>query len=235
MGIKTGGGNGGNVQFFTINQKLGCFTSGSGPNKQTYEAGRTAIEGVPYRLAIQEDTFEDQKSLRANLYLKDPDGGPNMCVAFTIYTEAHEASSQGVQLLARLFAADTTKAVSIKPWFAEKGLKLGDFVFDREGGHISFKQQDQTGAWVTVKPDFAGRGAELPPMEERKIEGTNKTVKVKPGWTEIMEDLVGKLTARLDAENPRNANSQSQQQGSGGGVSEADIDPTEIAGMRARG
>ena len=29
MGIKTGNG-GGNVQFFSINQKLGCFTSGSG-------------------------------------------------------------------------------------------------------------------------------------------------------------------------------------------------------------
>lgn len=237
MGIKVGTG-GGNVQFFGINMKEGCFFQGSGESRVKYEPGKAVLEGVPYRLSMQEDTYENQKSIKANLYLRDPEGGPNMAVSWTIYTEAHEASSQGVQMLARLFAADTTKAVQIRPWFAEAGLTLGNVTFDNDGGHISFKQQDQTGAWVVVKPDFAGRGDKLPPMEERKIEGTNKTIKVKPGWTEIMEDLAGRLITRLEAENPRTGQTQAPSTPAAGAE---EIDPADLAaaaneqaGMRQR-
>ena len=107
--------------------------------------------------------------------------------------------------------------------------------FDSDGGHISFKQQDAAGKWETVKPDFAGRGDKLPQIEERKVEGTNKTVKVKPGWNEIMEELVAKVTARLEAENPRPGQAP-QQQPAHAGMSESDIDPADLAGgMRARG
>lgn len=226
MGIKTGGGQG-NVRFFNINMKEGCLTEGSGESKIKYEPGRAAIEGVPYRLAISEDEYEGQKSMKANLYLRDTEpGAPNMCVSWTIYTQANEASSQGLKLLACIFAADTTKPVSIKPWFAEKGLTLGNVTFDADGGHISVKQIDGAGA-QPLKPDYAGRGDQLPKMEDRKVEGTNKVVKVKPGWNEIMEELVQRLSQRLDAENPRNGQSQAAAPAANDGH---DIDPAELAG-----
>lgn len=237
MGIKTSQG-GGNVRFFGINMKKGCIVEGSGQSKTEYEAGKVALEGIPYRLAVQEDEFEGQKSLKANLYMKDPDGGPNMCVSWTIYTEAHEASSQGLKVLGCLLAANTRKVVSIKPWFAEAGLKLGNITFDRDGSHVSFKQPGADGKLATVTPDYAGHGAELPQVPTVKV--GNKEVKDKGQWNQIMEQLVATLSQRLEAENPRNG--QQQQQAAGPGVGADDIDPADLAaagaersGMSARG
>ena len=161
MGIKVGTG-GGNVKFYNINLKHGTFVEGAGAEKVTYEAGRAAIEGVPYRFTVSEDEYENQKSLKGNLYLHDPSGGPNMCVSWTLFTEAHGPSSPGLTLLGKIFAADTTKAIEIKPWKAEAGTKLGNIVFEQDTVSVALKQADQTG-WPLLKSEVVTTGPQPPP------------------------------------------------------------------------
>jgi hypothetical protein len=234
MAIKESTGQG-NVSFYGINLKKGCLFQGSGKEKTEWEPGRAGLEGIPYRLAVDPDEYEGQKSLKANVYMHDPEGGPNQCVSFTIWTEASGASSQGLRLLGCLFAADTKKAIEIKPWFAEAGSKIGDTTFEKDFASVAVKQADQTGKMVSIKPDFLGQGDKLPETREEKIPGVAKAVLVKPGWDELMEGLVSKLVERLNNENPRNNQAQ---KGAPAGAEE--IDPTDLAaaataeGMRAR-
>ena len=197
---------------------------------------------MPYRFTVSEDEYENQKSLKGNLYLHDPSGGPNMCVSWTLFTEAHGPSSPGLTLLGKIFAADTTKAIEIKPWKAEAGTKLGNIVFEQDTVSVALKQADQTGNMVSIKPDFAGRGDKLPETQKQKIPGVAQPVTVKPGWEEILEDLVTRVTSRLQDENPQNRQGQAQPAHAGGADGDG-IDPADLAaaagsseqsGMRAR-
>ena len=81
------------------------------------------------------------------------------------------------RLMACLMAANTTQAVSIRPWFAAAGDNIGSMTFDKDTASVSLKQGDQTGNLVGVRPDFAGRGDKLPEIQEKKIDGVAKPVR----------------------------------------------------------
>lgn len=237
MGLATTSNTGVGLDFFSINLKLGCFQQSAkgGEAKRQYEPGGVELTGVPFKFNVQEDEFEGAKSIKANLYLRDPEPNqPAMCVSWTIFTEANEASSTGLALLAKLYAADLSNPVVIKPWFAAQGTKMGDFTVEAEAGMAGIKLDTIiNGERQTIRHgDYAGKGDKLPPIKEIPIPGTSKVHKSKDEWNSIMEAMVANLAARLPSKDTqKQAANEAEHQ---------DIDPADVAGaadqsgMRAR-
>jgi hypothetical protein len=204
MGIKvTNGGPG--RQFFKINAKEGCFQTGSGADKQKFEPGRAAIIGLLIGFAIKPETYETQHSEVVQLLMKDPEGGPNMQVDFTVATGGDgsdvqgDATSFGLRLLGKLNAADLSKPIEIKPWFVKQGETIGDTKYENDTASCSVKQDGQS-----LRCDFGNGVIELPTLPKIKV--GNKDVADKSPWNALLDATLDSLHTKLPK--PTNGHAQ---------------------------
>ncbi len=205
---------GGKAEFYKINAKEGCFQQGSGANKVKFDAGNADLTGTIIGMKVEENEYEGQKSEELRIILRDPTPGlPNMHVSFGIATAAHGSSGFALKLLAKLNAIDINQPVTLCPWFAAAGTKMGNFVNDKDMAGVTVHQGGEK-----VKEDYGDGIAKLPDLPTVKV--GSKDVTDKTQWDGLLDGLLEKLQIRL---------TPAHSDGHAAGEADSGVDPAEAA------
>ena len=202
MGIKTTQGGAGAV-FYKINAKTGQFTTGSGANKQYFEAGRTSLEGLLIGAKVEEDEYEGVKNESIRLIFRDTEPGqPNIHVTMGI-SNGGTPSAFAIKALAKINAAEFDQPLSLTPFLITAGTKLGEQTYAKDVSGVSVKQGGQK-----LVEDLGTPDNKLPECPTVMVNGkplvmNGKEVKDRSAWSAVLDSQLDKLFSRLTpAETP---------------------------------
>lgn len=196
MGIKTSQGGAGAV-FYKINAKTGQFTTGSGANKQYFEAGRTSLEGTLIGAKVEEDEYEGVKNESIRLIFRDTEAGqPNIHVTMGI-TNGGNPSAFAIKALAKVNAADFGAPFAITPYLITAGTKLGEQTYEKDVSGVSVKQAGQK-----LVEDLGTPDNKLPECPTVMVNGkpflqNGKELKDRSSWSVVLDAQLDKLFGRL--------------------------------------
>lgn len=222
MAIKQTSGAGNGV-FYNINAKEGCFQTGSGETKRQYEPGSAEIDGIVIAMSVKENAYEGKMKEELRLTVKDTvPGQPLQYISFGITgpgseTEAGDATALGLRIMGKLLAADLSKPVAFKPWFAAKGTKLGNSLAESDLVGVKMSQNGQS-----LKEDFGNGLSDLPKIQVqlnssgKPIMSNGQPVYDKGPWTELMDEVLVSLEEKIKA-----AHGQQEQTAEGVDMDEA--------------
>lgn len=230
MGLQHSNG-GGRAVFYRINAKEGCIQhyeldddgkpikNAEGKNLVIKEPPGTRLVGTLAGISLEEDEYKGQKNYRVRLALLDTEPGkPKMYVDFPFGSEAHGASFFGLQLMARLNAADPAKPIALMPWMIPAGTEYNGKKSETDRSGVTVYQDGQK-----LKEDFGDGETRLPERRKITVRGKEQVDPSDTSWDDVAQKLFESLRGKLT---PGAGENSAPVEADDFG----DLDPGEIAG-----